>query len=860
MLPAAERDEVLTDLESEYRRRVFRSGHFAATRWIWRQCIGSLPFLFRRTWWRGMTGFEPRASYMRPGGPMLESWIVDFRYALRRLRRRPTYAALAVLTLALGAGGTAAVFSIMRTLILQPLPIAEESRVGVFWFPYSWNESEILYLRPNFAGFQGVAAYRPENTTLELAGAPLRLVEGMATSAEFFDVLGARPLLGQTFKPGDDVLNAEPVSVLSFELWRELGSDKNIVGTRLQLGGVSRTIIGVMPRQFWYPSPATKVWSAAQLNPQNRSGRYALVGRIAPSASIEHMEAPLQSIAALLGAQYRYPAQWDKTKAPAITPVREYLVGAVSPSLNATLAAMAVILLIASANVAALMLGQIDAQATDLAVRTALGADRRRLIQQLGFESLAIGVIAGMAGAAIAATGFAMLVQSLPLGDLAQSPRLDWTLVWASLAAALIASTIVAVIPAIAVWRGRLSASMAAVRTGGIAGRGGKLEASLVVVQMALAVLLTAGAGLLIRSVENLRSISAGVETGGLALVETAMPTRLDAEQRRRAVLEILPGLRALPGVTSVAASQKLPLRGSGDNWSIGIRGRTDVGGTTAFRIVTHDYLTTMGISIKSGRNFEASDRAGSERVVIVNEALAAKYFPNTDPIGQVLQTFNDTGERVIGVAANAAEANLTDPPVPARYMLFDQLPVGLPGNVTFVMKSASAGAETDILARARQVIERNGTQLAVQRTMTMDQILETALGPTGQVVTLLTMLAVLALALGGIGVYGVISHYVTRRSRDYGICIALGESPARVIRQVVGRGAALVSAGGAIGIVAALLVTRILKTLLYGVTATDVTSLVGAAAVLLVVGVIAAFIPARRASMTDPATVLRQS
>ena len=204
LVPIAEREEVLSDLEAEYGRRVFASGHFAARRWAWRQALGSLPALVRRGWWRGMTGFEPRANRMRPGGPMFESWIMDVRYAVRRLLSRRTYAALAILTLALGVGGTAAIFSVMRTLLLKPLPIAQERQVGVFWFPYSWNESEFLYLRPNFRGFQRVAAYRPDTATLEVASGPLRLVEGLATSSEFFDVLGASPLLGRTFQREGD--------------------------------------------------------------------------------------------------------------------------------------------------------------------------------------------------------------------------------------------------------------------------------------------------------------------------------------------------------------------------------------------------------------------------------------------------------------------------------------------------------------------------------------------------------------------------------------------------------------------------------------------------------------------------------
>jgi putative ABC transport system permease protein len=536
LIPLAERDEVLEDLGAEFARRREAYGHAAAEQWLWREALGSLPPLVRRIWWRGMTGFEPRANRMRPGGPMVESWIVDFRYAVRRLMRRPAYAILAVLTLALGAGGTAAIFSVARTLLLEPLPVAHEEHVGVFYFPYSWNESEFIFLRGRFPGFRNVAAYRGDNATLETEGAPLRLVEGMAVSAEFFDVLGAPAMLGQAFKAGDDTTGAEPASVLSYSLWLELGADPAIVGRQLRLGGVNRTVIGVMPKDFWYPSPTTRVWNSTPLDPQNRSGRYSLVGRVVEGATIEHMDGPLQAIADTLGRQYRYPPQWDKTKSPFITPVREYLVGNVSPSVKATLAAMAVILLMACANVAALMLGQVDVRATEMAVRSALGASRQRLVQQLVFESIAIGLLAGLAGAVLAYSGFAVLVQSLPLGDLAENAHLDWTVFWASMLAALAAAAIVVLVPGVALWRGSsLQATMATTRTGGVSGRGGRLEASLVVAQMALAVLLAAGAGLLIRSVANLRAIDPGIDTRNVVAIDATMPTRLTLEERRRA-------------------------------------------------------------------------------------------------------------------------------------------------------------------------------------------------------------------------------------------------------------------------------------------------------------------------------------
>jgi putative ABC transport system permease protein len=860
LTPIAERDELAADLQAEFEVRVHRDGRRAARQWIWQQALGSIPALFRRTWWRGMTGFEPRANRMRPGGPMLESWIMDFRYAARRLLSRPTYAVLAVLTLALGAGGTAAIFSVVRTLLLDPLPIVREEQVGVLWFNGSWNEQEFLRLRPDFPGFQRMAAYRPHDLTLEVPGTEMRLLPGVAVSAELFGVLGTQPILGRTFIAGEDAAGAELVAVLSHSLWQELGADPSIVGKPLQLGGWRRTVVGVMPPGFWFPAPTTRIWTPAQMNPQNRAGRYTLVGRVADGQSVEQMEGPLQAFTQRLAANFQYPnPQWDKTKNAAVTPAREFLVGDVRPSLLATLAAMGVILLIACANVASLMLGQVDARATEIAVRAALGANRQRLIQQIVIESILVGLLAGAAGASLALAGFQVLVQSLPLGALAENAAIDWTVFWASMVAALIAAMIVAVVPGVVLWRGSsLQSTISTTRTGGVGTRGGRLEGSLVVVQMALAVLLAAGAGLMIRSVANLRAIDPGLRVDGLVVVDATMPTRLTPEERRRTVASVLPSLQGLPGVKSVAATQKLPLRGSGDNWGIGILGRPELNATTAFRMVTPDYFTTLGVPIRQGRNFGPADREGSARVVIINEALAAKFFPGEDPVGRVLQTFDEAGERIIGVVGNVAEAKLTDAVTPARYMLFEHVPpVGL--QVSFALRTADPGSMAALLGSARSIIAREGGHLAVQETTTMRNIFDVAMGPTGQVVTLLTVLAGLALVLGAVGVYGVISHYVMRRSRDYAIQIALGQQPSRVVRQVVGRGAALVAAGSAIGIAAALAVSRLLASLLYGVEATDPLAMAAAVASLLMVGMLAALIPARRASLTDPAVVLRQ-
>jgi predicted permease len=463
-----------------------------------------------------------------------------------------------------------------------------------------------------------------------------------------------------------------------------------------------------------------------------------------------------------------------------------------------------------------------------------------------------------MVGALLAFIGFDLLVAALPLGALAETARLDWTVFWASMLVALLSALLVAVIPGVALWRGSgLQTMLSTTRTGGVGSRGGRLEGGLVVAEVALAVLLAAGAGLLIRSVANLHGIDPGLRSEGVAIVDATMPGRLNVDERRRAILSVLPALEAVPGVRAVGAAQKLPLRGSGDTWTIRIAGRPALNASTAFRMVTPGYFATLGIPIRRGRDCLASDREGTDRVVIVNDALAAKFFPGEDPLGKVLQTFDDTGERIVGIVANTAEANLTDAPVPARYMLFQQVPI-VYNQVSFVLHTESL-EPSSVLLDVRSALGRESAQLAIRQMTTMENIQNLAIGPAGRVVTLVSLLAGLALLLGAVGVYGVISHYVVRRSREYGIRIALGQQPMLVVRQVVGRGIGLVALGSGIGVAGAIGGSHLIASLLYGVQPTDPLAMAGAVAVLLAVGILAAFVPARRASLTDPAIVLRQ-
>src|SRR5690348_5740420 len=448
------------------------------------QALRSTPMLLRWNVWRGWTGFEPRANAYRPGGQRMRTWLADAFYAARRLRARPAYALLAILTLAFGIGGTAAIYGVARPVIYDPLPYPNADRVGTFWMPGWWTEEEFLYLRGKIPGFQLVGAQRPGDVTMRNSDSPARLLPGLTITGELFDVLGVKPLLGRGPRVGDDVQGAEPVAILSYGLWQELGGKPSIIGSRLTLDDVPRTVVGVMPKGFWYPNPSVRIWLPKALDPEGRNGSYLLLGLVAPGVDVHHLDPYVKRLTAIIGQRFQYATKADKTKNATIVPMREELLSSIRPAVVATFVAMGLILLIACTNVAALMLGQVEGRASELAVRSALGATRTRIAQQLTVEAFLIGVGAAVVGGAFAAAGFGVLARAMPIGAWADSARFDWTIFAAALCIAILSVLLIALVPAISLFRGDLRGALIGARTSGIQGRGGRLERGLVVAEV----------------------------------------------------------------------------------------------------------------------------------------------------------------------------------------------------------------------------------------------------------------------------------------------------------------------------------------------------------------------------------------
>lgn len=792
----------------------------------------------------------------------------DARFAGRQLRRHPAFAALAALTLALGIGGTVALWSVVYGLLVRPLPFADEGRLVVFWSPYDWRGVEVDFARDRVRAYDALAAFTKDATSWR-QGETTTLLHSTAASAELFDVLGARPLLGRTFEPADDRPGAPPVVVVSHGLWRqELGGDPDVIGRSLTLGGVPTTIVGVMPPGFYFPYPVQRAWTPLRLDPASEeysdNGYLNLVGRVKADVGPARLDADVAALAAALGERFDYPDAWDKAKGAHVTPLREVLLGDVRPALLLLMGAVGLLLLMACANVAALLVARTADRGAEMAVRAALGAGRGRLARQVLTESAILGLVAGVGGAVMAAGLFDVLVASLPLENgLGEALALDWTTFAGALALALAAAGLVAAAPIRGLFAGRLEGHLGGERreTGG-AGGGGRLHKSLVVAEVLLAVTLVVGAALLIRTVARLRAVDPGVDPTGVLAADLMVGEQEMGDDERRAFFDaIVRRVAALPGVRSAALTNRLLLRDDGWQGPVAIEDRPDLADArrpnSYYRTATPDFFRALGIELRRGRVFDERDRADAPPVAVVSESFAARIWPGQDPLGKRIDV-PDGEERPVTVVGVVEEARITsligaNPLVVYRPQGQRRWP-GL-GNVLIVKSEL---APSTLAASVRAAVAELDPRVAVARVGPMDDVVAAAIAEPVRLRFFLTLFAFVGLVLGTVGVYGVVSYGVARRRAEFGIRMALGASPSAVWGQVVRQGLVPVVLGIAGGVGLSLALARLLASFLYEVAPGDPASFGTAAGVLLAAGVVASLVPAWRAGRVDPSEVLR--
>ena len=846
------------DLDEEYTERSAR-GRVGADLWYWGQVLRSIGHgrsLARRARGRFAGVSAAAARGWRPE----ELWA-DVRYALRGLAMRPLFSALAVLTLGLGIGVTAAVYSVVRTALLEPLPYQEPDELVQFWSEYSWNNPEFLLLRGEFPGFESVFAYAPLRLTLpDPDGGPARVVTAVESSAEMFATLGVPAFLGRTLEAGDDAPDAPPVAVLGYDLWRSAyAADPSIVGQVIDVSGVRRTVVGVLPERFWFPDHQFELFLPRPMSVENEAGSLTLVGRLEGDRDPGSMEGELAAITRVLGESFSYPdPRWDRTRDARITPLDRALLGRSRPALHLALGATALILLIACANVSTMLLGRLRARHAELALRSALGAGRSRLARQLVTESVVLAGLAAVVGAAVAAGAFRVLVSTLPLvPGLQETLTLDASVLGAGLGLALVAGLTAGLGPLAALASTDLRRGMLD-RSGGGGKLGARLESGLVVAEVALAVILVTGAGLLIESVRRMHALDPGFDATGVVAIDVVQGSGdFGMSERARNLVELGRRAEALPWVIAAGSIQQPPLRGPGWNFGLRIEDQPEVEEATLYRMVTPGYFETMGIRVLRGRVFDDGDTPEDVPGVVINQAMADRYWPGEDPIGRRVNTGVDARwATVIGVVADVRIGGFREPVRPARYMLAEQIAYTTDQHTLVVRTSDTNPAR---IAELRALVGELDPRIAVARIDDMEARVLEAMGEARALMILLTLLGGFALLLGAVGTYGVVSHWVTRRSRTWGILLALGSEPGRVVTRVLRRGGGLVLAGGLLGIGGSLLGARALRGFLYEVSPTDPAALSVAVLTLIGSGLLAAWLPARRAARTDPLTVLSE-
>lgn len=793
----------------------------------------------------------------------------DLRFALRQLRRRPAFTALAALTLGLGIGGTIALFSVVSGLLVRPLPFTEGERLVTFWSPYNWRGVEFDFVRERVTAFEDVAAFSNDGVTLRTPdGSTLHLAT--VASANLFEVLGARPLLGSAFRPGDDRPGAEPVIVLSHALWRQqFGSDPSIVGRRVEANGRPTTVLGVMPPDFFFPAPEMDAWIPLELDPASghyqNNGWLVLVGRVRPGLGEQEVQADIGGLAAALGERWDYPDAWDKTRSPSTTPLRTYLVGDVRPVLLLLLGAAAAVLLMASVNVAGLVLTRSSDRLGEMAVRVALGAGRARLARQILVESVVLGLIAGAVGVALALALFDVLVAFLPLTmDMGSTLSLDWPMLLGGLALAAAAGASVALAPMRSLLRGDPGrAFQGSRRQSGTGSGSGRLQASLVAVEVLLTMVLATGAALLVRTVDQLRAVDVGLDPDGVVALDVFLPPQAIAGEERGLYFDALvERAAALPGVRAAGLTNRLPVRDGGWQGTVRAEDRPDLVGDRSpnsfWRAVTPGTFEALGVRLAEGRGIEPSDVDGALPVVVVNQAFARTMWGEESAIGRRVSRGAAGGDgwlEVVGVVHDVAVDDLVGAVPMAMYLPWAQaMRTSEYGILTLDAGADPAGA----LQAVRRLVGEIDPRATVGRAETMEAVLEQAMATPLRLRFFLGTFSLLGIVLGAVGIYGVVSYGVGRRRGEFGVRLALGARPRQLLGEVVGGGMVPVLVGVGLGIVAALLASATLDRFLYEVAPTDPVSVAGAATVLLLTGALAALVPAWRASMTHPSTCLR--
>ena len=795
------------------------------------------------------------------------NFIQDLRYGIRMMAKRPGFTVIAALTLALGIGANTAIFSAVNAVLLKPLPFPESRQLvdlSETFKPNGFGSVSVPNLedwKSQNTVFAGISAYQGASFNLEGGDTPQR-IPGLSVGANYFDVLGVKPTLGRGFLSGEDVRGRERVVILSDQLWRRnFGADPAIVNRTIPLNGQKFTVVGVMPPELTSLHRSVQVWSPLVFPEKDRSNRddhkYLVIGRLKSGVSVDQARDQMNIIAQRIEAQYK------NGRGIRLMQIEELWVAGVRSTLLMMMVAVGFVLLIACTNVANLLLARASVRRREISIRVALGAGRGRLIQQFLTEGLLLSLIGGTLGIALAWWTMSVLGKlAFPFLPRSQEIRIDGRVLLFTLAVSVLTSVIFGLIPSLHAGKTDVQETL---KEGGntitASMGGGWLRPTLVVVEIAAAVVLLIGAGLMIRSVMRIREVGPGLRTQNLLTAKLTLPRQkyTDVESTSAFYQQVLERLNHLPGVQSAALISHLPIEEMGVNASVSVEGKTyppNESPIVEFRMVSEDYFHTADIPLLRGRIFDKQEGDDKRPVIVINETMAKQIWPGEDPIGKQLK--DDVPLTVIGVVGDVKNYGLLRKPVPelyAPYKLKNFWP-DMHWDVRLMVRSSLDNNDlTAALRREVQVVDPAQPIYAVQ---TMNLVIENTVRDKSVNTTLLSVFAGVSLLLAMIGVYGVMSYTVAQHTREIGIRMALGARPRSILKLIMGRGAVLVGIGVVVGVLASFGLTRFIENMLFGVTPTDPLTFVMIVALLGFVALLACLIPAQRAMRVDPIVVLR--
>jgi putative ABC transport system permease protein len=819
-------------------------------------------------------------------GVSMESFLQDLRYSLRILSRDRAFSSVVVLTLALGIGASTAIFTVVNGVLLKPLPYPEPDRLLMLWEtsisvnnPGTVAPANFFDWREQNHSFEKMAAIDPYPDFILNGSGEAKRLAGAAVSRDFFSLLGIRMALGRDFLAEEDRPANSKVVILSYSTWLRFFSGRpDVVGRPITLNDAAYVVVGVLPRDFSFVSKASDfqsrnrfdVWTPLALpsppEPWQRGTHpLCVLARLKPGVSIEQAQADLNQIAANL--QRLYPAD-DRQRGILAVPLRQHVVASVRAALLTLLAAVGMVLLIACANIANLLLSRAATRGKEIAVRVALGASRKRIARQLLTESLVLAVFGGLLGSVFVFVSVSALIHRLPT-DLPRTQEIavDWRVLIFSSLLTLSTGFVFGLVP---LHQARGVSGHDSLKEGGraVVADQSRLRSALIVGQVAIALVLLTGASLMTRSLWALLRVSPGFRTEQILTARLSLPPRytngnvFGTGQHPRISLfqgALLERVQGMPGVQSAAFTAYLPLGGTDNSWAFDIEGRPakppGVYDQANYRPVSTGYFETMGISLLRGRGFGPEDNENSLLVVIINASMARTYWNGQNPVGRRLRFGDKNWRTIVGVVGDVHHAGLGDAPEPEMYVPYGQIPNVEARPILVLRTSVDPASVASALRRSVAEVDAN---VPIDQIETMKQIVYGSVGESRFRTAVLVMFAFLALFVASIGLYGVMSYSVTQRTREFGIRMAVGASRSAVLRIVLGEAAKLTGLGICSGLAGAVLLARVIASLLYGVAPFDVPTLAGVSILLAVIALLASYIPALRAARVNPMDSLR--